>query len=133
MVKVENPDLCYKGKVWWMDEWKIQRWGFVMSVINLPAGNGKLIPYAQIAERNDRQIMVMVELSKCWPTRKEMVKAEETRAAMQIQEYKDSIKDGAGLVRFLYNHDIISENCDEEAEEAAVQKAKEIFGIDLRH
>lgn len=123
MVKIENNNVYNIGDtVWWIDSWGTMRWGVVINVTET---------YLQTYLEGKNGSIMGWKKEECWPTKEELLKAEKRRAMLQKKEYMDSIRSVEDLVCFLYSHDMVSENKDYDAEAAAIEKAKELLGIDI--
>lgn len=119
-IKNENANKFEIGdEVWWFDAWGNLR-------------NGKI--HARI---DKERVLVKtigtegVKLCHCWPNKDACLNAERRREKAQKAEYIESVKDVNDLVIFLFEHNVVGEDHDYDAEYAARKIAKELLGIDF--
>lgn len=130
MVKIKNENPCpVSSTVFFLNAYGCMETGTITKII--PAET-KLMQDEDYAIVQNKGITMGAPLSACWPTEQDCLDAEARRSEQQTAAYKDSICNERDLIHFLYRHDLTSENRDYDAQRAAVEKAKEFFGIDLR-
>lgn len=128
MVKIEN-DKRFRAndEVWWFDALGNLQNGIVY---NVQVGEKpEVTPVVHVRTGKHDNVLMSIEMTKCWSTKEECLRAEQKRITLQTEEYKREIIDTESLIRFMFKHDVCSENKDEEAEEAAKTRAKELLNI----
>lgn len=122
MIEVRNERQFKAGdKVWWFDAWGNLRWGIIYGIED---------GHALIREEG-KGAKTGAKLGDCWESKEACRRAEARRAKLQTKEYEESITDVESLVRFLFEHDVRSEDRDYDAEAAAKKRARELLGIEI--
>ena len=132
MVKIENNNTFNVGdEVWWFDQYGNLQNGKIYDFYNGSMKTGEENDSYAFIIKNSNGIKIGVQLSKCWPSQGECIKAEALRSEEQKEEYKATINDVNDLVKFLWNNRDNSESRDCDAENAAIERAEELLGIKL--
>lgn len=74
-----------------------------------------------------------VRVSKCFPTKEELVKAMKEEEDRRVSSFKEQITSVEDLVEFMFNHVVCwaEEYTDWDARRAARERAKELLNINL--
>ena len=130
MATIENNNTYNVGdKVWWFDAYGTMRNGNIYEI--RPEEGHNKVPVALIYENGKPGLQTGAMLEDCWPSEQACIEAEQMRAEAQKAEYKESIKDVNDLVKFMFEHDVVSEYKDYDALAAAKERANELLGLDI--
>jgi phosphoribosylpyrophosphate synthetase len=112
--------------VWWVDPYH-----------NLNSGR-----ITEITKRNDTEYAIIhaghfggiqtgAKLSDCYESKQACIDAEKEKSRIRVEQYMNQINTVQDLVKFLFDHDVVSEYKDYDAEKAAKIKALNLLKLDL--
>ena len=131
---VPNGKYQRGDQVWWINGEDI-RTGNILEIASPMAFEGAASASIQEIDEDghitDRTVDIRLE--DCQPSKKDCFKILNRQSMSNKRRYLNSIRTTEDLIRFLYSHDLTSENRDYDAQAAAIEKTKELFGINLEN